>query len=98
MQKKTRRRRKHWRNRAGITNSKTKKYNYLMNITKVIKYFITEINYERELSTLNEKEKNLSRNKKNIAREGQYTANISWTRQETRTAKIKKKIIMYWNP
>lgn len=85
MQKKTRRRRKHW---AGITNSK---YNYLMNITKVIKYFITEINYERELSTLNEKEKNLSRNKKNIAREGQYTANISWTRQETRTAKIKKK-------
>lgn len=28
-----------------------------MNITKVIKYFITEINYERELSTLNEKEK-----------------------------------------
>lgn len=51
MQKKTRRRIKHW---AGITNSK---YNYLMNITKVIKYFITEINYERELSTLNEKEK-----------------------------------------
>lgn len=28
-----------------------------MKITKVIKYFITEINYERELSTLNEKEK-----------------------------------------